>query len=176
MKLLVVLTLSINAAYAAGGDPHAGPGSLVSSFVNLGLLLGFLAWKLKGPLSNMFTNKSENVKSLIEKADAKAKEAEMMMQMQAKKMAGADAEVKKIAESTDEFISKFESTYKAEVEERIGYLKSDAENKIEAEKKQVVDTLNETLLEQVIANTKATLKNDSNLSSDVSKKLVEGLK
>lgn len=177
MKIIVILTVLINIAYA-GGDGHggsAGPSSLVSSFVNLGLLLGFLVWKLKTPISKMFISKSEDVKTQIEKSEAEAKEAEIQMQMQANKMAGANAEIKKIEEGTDSFISSYESTYKKEVTERISYLKVDAEQKIEAERNQMQDDLNSSLLELVISNTKAALKKDPSLSANASKNLVEGL-
>jgi len=176
MKLVIILSLLIEVAYANEGgshDSHVGASSLISSFVNLGLLLSFMVWKLRTPMRNMFNKKAEDIKTLIDRSESKAKEAEMLMQAQAKKMAGADEEVKNIENGTDAFIKSFEDTYNKEVDERIVHLKLDAEQKIEAEKKDMITALNTSLLDQVIASTKKSLNADASLSSDASKKLLE---
>ena len=174
MKILLMLVMS-GSAFAAG-DGHGGPMDLIAPAVNLSILLGFLAYKLKGPASNFFSGKSASVSEMMERASVKAKEAEMMMQMQSKKMEGANEEISKIESDVDSEISKFKTAYESEVQERIRKMKEEAGLKIEAEKKELLDELNSTLLDQVIAKTKATLKNDNTLNENATKGIVEGIK
>jgi len=174
MKFVALILLS-GSAYAAGDGHAAGPSTLISSAVNLGLLLGFLVWKLKGPLSETFKKKSSETKGMIEKAATKAKEAQAMMESQRKKMESAESEISKLEAEATTIVEKFEQDYKVDVEKRVNKLKEDAGQKIEAEKKELLDNLNSQLLDQVIANTKMKLKADTSLGTDATKRILEGL-
>lgn len=174
MKFIFALLLS-GTAFAAGDGHGGGPETLISSAVNLGLLLTFLVWKLKGPMSSFFATKSEETREMIERAASKAKEAQVMLETQKKKSEGADAEISKMETEANDLLAKFESDYKVEVEKRINSLKEDAGQKIEAEKKELLDDLNSQLLDQVIANTKNKLQADGNLGNDATKRILQGL-
>lgn len=174
MKFLVLLAMS-GSAYAAG-DGHGSPMDLIAPAVNLSILLGFLAYKLKGPVREMFVSKSASVSEMIERASVKAKEAEMMMKVQTDKMKGAEQEVAKLNEETAEELKSFEASYKEEVQSRVKAMREDAGQKIEAEKKELLDDLNSNLLSLVIEKTKTTLKTDKALADNAAKSIIEGLK
>jgi len=154
MKFIFAFLLS-GVAYAAGDGHGGGPETLISSAVNLSLLLGFLIWKLKGPMKTMFVSKSTDTKEMIERAASKAKEAQMMIETQKKKSESVDAEISKLEKESTEQLAKFEQDYKVDVEKRVNKLKEDAGQKIEAEKKELLDNLNSQLLSAIALKTSA---------------------
>lgn len=172
--LKIVIALLISSSVYAGGD--TGPGDLAYPAINLIILFSLLIYKIKTPISNMFKDKSESIKGMIDSAAVKAKEAEMMMEMQSKKMAGSDEEIAKLESEANEIVSKFESEYKADVDTRISKMKEEAGNKIEAEKKELLDQLNASLLDQVLNKAKDKLKTDKGLSDSATAKILEGVK
>ena len=174
MKVLVLLALS-GTAYASG-DSHGSPTDLIPSFFNVFLLGGFLVWKLKGVFKNHFETKSKSISEVMERANVKAKEAEMMMAMQQKKIDGMTEEISKINSDVTTDIEKFKNDYSKDVQDRIKKLKNDAAQKIESEKKELADELNETLVDSVIAKAKEVLKNDKSLNEKATSKILEGLK
>lgn len=174
--LIAALLVSTNllAASSEGGH-HASATSLIAPIVNLSLLLGFLIWKLKGPLRAHLTKKATDISSMVERANVKAKEAEMMMANQKKKLAGVDSEVATIEKNANSEIERFEKMYSKETTEKIDKLKVEAVNKIEAEKKALLHSLNNQLIDDVISKTKTIVKNDKNLNTQVSENLLKGL-
>lgn len=171
MKYILICLLSFEALAAGGG----GPSDLVPSAVNvliLGLILVFL---LKNKLSAFFTSKSSDIQEMMERAAIKAKEAEMMMEMQRKKISGAQEEIEKMKTDVSSQISKFKSDYAKEVDERIVKMKDDAGQKIEAEKAALMAGLNNELLDQVILKTKTKIKQENGLAVQATNNLIERL-
>lgn len=175
MRILLFFFVVTGNAIAAG-DGHGHASDLIPSFVNLGLLLTFLGWKLKQPAKEYFEKKSSNISEVLERANVKSKEAGMMLQMQQKKIDGMDKEISKIFEDVKTSISSFKDAYSNDVNERIKKLKDDAAQKIEAEKKQMMDQVNSLLLDEVIVKTKSIIKNDNNINSNVTKNILQDLK
>lgn len=177
MKKILALSILANSGLvlAAGGEGHGSPVDLISSFVNLGILLGFLGWKLKGPANQHFSKKATDISDMVERANVKAKEAEMMMAEQQKKMANVDSEIATIQNSTKSEIERFEKNYSRETTEKIDKLKVEAVNKIEAEKRLLISELNSEFLDQVISTTKTTVKSDKSLNSQVTDALIKEL-
>lgn len=171
----VILLMFISSTAMAAGDGHGGPADLIAPAVNLSLLFGFLIWKLKGPMSDFFKGKSTETKEMIERAATKAKEAQMMMETQKRKIEGADAEISKMENEANAVLEKFEQDYKISVDRRINKLKEDAGQKIEAEKKELLDKLNSQLLDEVIKNTKTKLQSDKSLGDEATKQILQGL-
>jgi F-type H+-transporting ATPase subunit b len=173
MKLIILTSLIItNYAMAAGG----GPADLLPAFLNFGLLFLFLGWKLKKPLTGYFSTKSDEIKTILDRANVKAKEAEMMMQMQKKKIDGMSDEITRIKSDVELQASEFKTNYSKEIDERIEKLKEDANLKVEAERKQQLNSLNESILNNVIAKAKTILRNDSSLADSATKNVLEGYK
>jgi F0F1-type ATP synthase membrane subunit b/b' len=174
MKVLVLLALS-GSVYASG-DGHGSPADLIPAFFNVFLLGGFLVWKLKGVFKKHFETKSESISEIMESASVKAKEAEMMMQMQKKKIDGMVEEISKINSDVAVDIERFKNDYSKDVQDRIIKLQNDAAQKIESEKKELANELNETLVDSVILKAKEILKKDKSLNEQATSKILEGLK
>ena len=172
-----VFALSITKVYAAGGGEghHASVTDLLAPAVNVGILLGVLAWKLKNPLHNFFVTKSEEVANTLERASLKSKEAQMMLEGESRKMTNLQKEVKNIHQQSDNDVLNFEKNLSKDTEDKTHKLKADANLKIQADKKALMDELNAELLNQVIKQTKNTIKTNKDYQNKVSTKLLQGL-
>lgn len=172
VKLFIVLNLIITSAFAASGGGHVS--ELIAPFVNIFILLSFLVWKLKTPMSNYFKQKSADVSEVMERASVKAREAEMMLQMQKTKLEKLDEEVSQIGTETEKLISTFKRDYEKSIEDRIQKLKADASQKIESEKKEMMEKVNATVLDEVIARAKAGVRANESLSKNITENLIQG--
>lgn len=170
--LLCNLLLASSLAHAAGKGTMM---DLVPAFINLFILVAILFYVLRKPVKNYYASKSENVKNILERASVKAKEAEMMMEAQKKKIENAAGEIDGIHGETEKNIAAYKTSYAKEVDERIVKLKEDAASKIEAEKIEQINKLNSSFLDDVIAKTKRVIKNDPDLAGKATEKTLEGL-
>ena len=76
LKFLFSTLFISTTAFASGGGGHdVSVMDLIPPAINFFLLLGFLIYKIKGPLSNYFTEKANLVEETVERANIKAKEA-----------------------------------------------------------------------------------------------------
>lgn len=171
-RLSLMIMVGIGPALAAGNGGHGSLTDLIAPLVNVTVLVGFLCWKLKGPLSEYFTKMSEEISNTLERASLKSKEAEVMLQAQQKKMATVDAETKEILRQAEVEVKNFEKNYAREIEEKSYKLKTDATAKIEAERKSLIATLNASLLDEVIAKTKATIRSNKDYQTKASAKIL----
>lgn len=176
MKFLVLLILSGSAIASGDNENHGSPTDLIAAFFNVFLLAGLLIWKLKGVFKKHFEEKSKTVSEVMERANVKAKEAQMMLDMQNKKIQNLEQEIAQLHSETENDISKFRSEYSKEVQDRITKLKNDAAIKIESEKQELANELNETLIDTVIAKAKQVLKNEKSLNEKATANILEGLK
>lgn len=167
------LALGVAKAYAADG--HGSISDLIAPAVNVSILFGVLIWKTKGPLKAFFDNKSKEVEETLERASIKSKEAKMLLETEERKAANLKNEVKAIFDQTNKEVSVFEKNLSKETEEKTQKLKTDANMKIQADKKSQLDELNAELLNQVIAKTKNTIKTNKDYQNKVSTKLLRDL-
>ncbi|HLT22072.1 MAG TPA: ATP synthase F0 subunit B [Bacteriovoracaceae bacterium] len=175
INTLALLTLGLAGNAMAAGDGHGSPADLIAPITNVVLLAGFLIWKLKGPLSNYFTNLSKTVTETIERASIKSQEAQMMLENEKRKQGNLQAEVESIKNQAMSDAAAFEKKLEVETESRIQKLKSDANLKINAEKKAALESLNNELLEQVINEAKSVIKTNKEYQNKASSKLIQGL-
>ena len=61
---------AISAEHGAAAH-HGHVSDLLAPLVNVVVLVGFLVWKLKKPLSDMFTKQAEEISNLLERASLK---------------------------------------------------------------------------------------------------------
>lgn len=169
------LALSISKAYSASGGGHGSLTDLIAPAINVGILLGVLFWKLKGPLKEHFISKSNEVSNTLERASLKSKEAQMMLENEERKLANLNNEIKAINHQSETDVMVFEKNTSKDTEDKTHKLKADANSKIMADKKAVMDELNTELLNQVIAKTKTTIKSNKDYQNKVSTKLMQGL-
>jgi F0F1-type ATP synthase membrane subunit b/b' len=177
LSFTVLFVLISGQALAAGqaDGGHGSPKDLIAPAVNLFILFSVLIWKLKKPLSIHFTAKSDEVSSTLERASLKSQEAQMMLEMEERKKKNLDGEIKRIWSQVESDIASYEKTTTREVEEKIHKLKIDANSKILADKKDMLDKLNQELLDQVLSKAKYTIKTNKDYQTKVSGKLLQGL-
>lgn len=172
----ITLGLASKAWGASGGDGHHGSiTDLIAPAVNVFVLVAALVYATKGKLKNYFDKKADDVANTVERANIKSKEAQMMLESQQRKMANLETELNDIHQQAETDVMVFEKNLSKETEEKVTKLKTDANSKVQADKKLIMDDLNAELLEQVIAKTKSTIKNNKDHQSKVSTKMLQGL-
>jgi F0F1-type ATP synthase membrane subunit b/b' len=162
-------------AWGAGDGSHGSLGDLIAPAVNVFVLFALLIWATKNKLKNYFDKRADEVANTVERANIKSKEAQMMLETQQRKMANLETEMKTIHQQADTDVMVYEKNLSKETEDKITKLKTDANSKVQADKKLIMDELNAELLEQVIAQTKTTIKNNKDYQSKVSTKMLQGL-
>ena len=177
-KLITVLAILLSSSLMAAGDGHSGgsPLDLKWAFVNTVLLFGFLGWKMKGPVTEMFDTKSKDVAELYQFAGEKEKEAEARLSSLKTKMSNLESEkekiIKEVEEETKSFISKSESDLEAYLQR----VERDTEAKLSTEKATLEKNLNSRLVDEVIIAAKNKLKSDSSLASKASANILSQVK
>lgn len=174
--LFLILLVTVNAFAAGNGHHDASIKDLIPPAINFFLLFGFLVFKLKAPVREMFIQKSEKITETLERANVKSKEAQVMLETQQKKIAGLDNEIRKIEETTEKEIQQFKEKYSVEISNKSKKLKEDVALKIDAEKKAMFSEINNKLIDNVIAKTSKIIKGNSNLRSKVNNRIIEELK
>lgn len=171
---LIALGL-IDTASAASGGGHGSITDLIAPAINVGILFGVLIWKTKDALKKHFDTKAEEVANTLERANLKSKEAQLMLDSQQRKMAALSNELKSIQQQSETDVLVYEKTLAKEVEDKTLKLKTDANSKIQADKKAMMDELNAELLDQVIKKAKTTIKTNKEFQTKASSKLLQGL-
>jgi F0F1-type ATP synthase membrane subunit b/b' len=170
----LALTIATKASAAAGGAGGSLT-DLIAPTINVAILFGVLIWKIKGPLKSYFDSRSEDVANTLERASLKSKEAALMLENQKHKMANLETELKNIHHQSETDLMIYEKNLSKEIEDKSHKLKTDANSKIQADKKSMLDELNAELLDQVIKKTKSTIKENKEYQGKVSSKLLSGL-
>jgi F0F1-type ATP synthase membrane subunit b/b' len=173
IKYIVISSIFTTQAWAAAGAGQLS--DLIAPSVNVFILFAVLIYATKNKLKNYFDKKSDDIANTVERANIKSKEAQMLLENQQRKMANLASEIKNIHGQSETDIMMYEKNLARETEEKIGKLKLDANSKVNADKRQLMDELNNELLEQVIAKTKNTIKNNKDYQSKVSTKMLQGL-
>ena len=96
---LSILLLNLTAAFAEEHEAaHHEPTiwDLKYPTLNFVILVGFIIWKLKKPLSEMFDKKADDVKSLMDSAEKQSKDANQKLQDLEGKIKNIDSELVKI--------------------------------------------------------------------------------
>lgn len=171
---LLALT-TVTKAFAAGGGHGGHLSDLIAPAVNVSILLGVLVWKLKGPLKNYFSSQADEVANTLERVNLKSKEAQIMLESEEKKASNLSNEVKAIHQQAENDVLTYEKNLSRETEDKTQKLKSDANLKLQADKKAALDELNAELLNEVVKKTKSTIKSNKDYQNKVSSKLLQGL-
>lgn len=171
----IALGFATKALASSEGGHHGSVGDLVAPAVNVAILVGFLVWKLKGPLKAHFDSKATEISNTLERASLKSKEAQMLLEGEERKVSNLANEVKTINHQAETDVLTFEKNLSKETEDKTHKLKSDANLKVQADKKAAMDELNAELLNQVISKTKTTIKTNKDYQTKVSSKLLQGL-
>lgn len=174
---IALAALSTSTAMAAVGAHHEPSiKDLMYPAINFAVLVGFVVWKFKTPLSEMFTKKSNDVSSLMQSAAQKNRDAEAKLKTLKDKMANLGSELNKIQKDYETDVLTFTQTQAVETQTTIARTKRDFESKIEGEKNELVEKLNEELLNSVIAKTQQTINANADMKNRATSKIVSELR
>ena len=171
----IALGIASKAWSSTQGEHHASITDLIAPAFNVIVLFGVLIYTTKDKLKSYFISYSESISNTLQRADMKSKEAHLMLENQKRRLASLDSDVKNIHSQSEADVVVFEKKLAKETEEKIAKFKIDANTKVVADKKQMIDELNAELLEQVIKKTKSTIKDNKDYQSKVSSKMLQGL-
>lgn len=171
----IALGIATKAWSSSEGGHHGSITDLIAPAFNVIVLFGVLIFATKDKLKSYFVSYSESISGTLQRADMKSKEAHLMLENQKSRLASLEADVSNIHSQSEADVVIFEKKLAMETEEKIAKFKIDANSKVAADKKQMIDDLNTELLEQVIKKTKSTIKDNKDYQSKVSSKMLQGL-
>jgi F0F1-type ATP synthase membrane subunit b/b' len=169
--------LSFAVAYGNEEAGHHEPSvfDLKYSTLNFVVLFGFLGWKLKKPLSDMFAKKAEDIKTLMGSAEKQSNDAEERLAQFKLKIKNLDSEVVQINAEYDSDAVNFAKFQHEETQTSIARMKRDIENKLEGEKKELLDDLNHEMISKVIGNAKNTIAKSPEHRKNATQKIMTEL-
>ncbi len=172
--------ITITSVYAEGGEhaAHHEPSVLDLKYpaLNFVIFFGFIVWKIKKPLSDMFNKKAEDVRSLMKSAAEQSKNAEEKFQAFQDKIKNLDSETVKISTDYENEIVNYAKLQSEETATTIARMKRDVENKLAGERKEMMDGLSHELLSEVVGKTKTTINSDKNLKDKATQNIVAGIR
>lgn len=172
MKTILFLLLVISGAAQAAGKGHGSPADLMWPAINFVALFGFLIFKLRKPISNMFDRQAKEVQETYEMAEKKDKEAQIKLETYQKKMSGFERERQRVIDDSQKEAEQLAAAIKRETENTIEKLKVDAESKVVHERDQLTKQLNEGLVDEVIKRARQKIGGSKDYQSKVTEKLV----
>lgn len=173
-RLICITLLVSTSAFAAGKG--GGISSLAYPALNFVLLFGFIIYKARKPLSEMFSTKANEVEELYQFAEKKSQEAEARLDQFNEKMTKVGTETTKILEEAKVDADRFAVEQEVETKEALERIKRNTASKLESERKNMLHQLNATLLEEVISKTKANIKQDNAAHTKATDKLVSQIR
>ncbi len=178
MKYSFMFAALSSQAFAAAKGGHHEPSiaDLMYPAINFAVLAGFLFWKLKKPVIEMFNKKHDDVKSLMNSAAEKNKAAQERLNSLQAKMKNLDSEVAKIKSDYEADANNFAKTQASETQATIARVKRDLENKIEGERNELVEKMNQELINKVIEKTQETIKGNADMKTRATQKIVSELR
>ena len=124
----------------------------------------------------MFTKQASEVESLMNSAAQKNKDAEERLKTLTAKMSNLNAELTKIQSDYESDVANFTTSTSAETQATIARTQRDLVSKLEGEKNELVEKLNEELLNSVIAKTKQTINGNADMKNRATSKIVAELR
>jgi F0F1-type ATP synthase membrane subunit b/b' len=109
-------------------------------------------------------------------AAQKNKDAEERLKTLTAKMANLNAELAKIQSDYESDVASFTAATSAETQATIARTQRDLVSKLEGEKNELVEKLNEELLNNVIAKTQQTISGNSDMKKRATTNIVSGLR
>lgn len=143
--------------------------------LNFVVLFGFLGWKLKKPLQDMFDKKSEDVQTLMTSAERQSKDAEARLNEFHAKIKNLHAETTQINSEYESDTLSFAKNLHEETQTSIARMQRDLHGKLEGEKKELLDELNHELLSKIIAKTKNDISTNPEHQKNATKKIITEL-
>lgn len=171
MKLGLIVLLMTTDLMAAGGYEQGPLSSLILPFLNFSAVAIFILFMLRKPLRALFEKNAKDIKELYYHAEEKEKEAKIKLQMYEEKMAGLTSEKNQIAEKASREIQELEKKIAQETQEAKAKIETDGRSKLAHEESMMMRELNESLLNEVIAKAKGSVKANKTVQKEITAKL-----
>jgi F0F1-type ATP synthase membrane subunit b/b' len=174
---LILLISSITLAVANEEAVHheASIKDLMYPFINFIILLAILSKVIK-PLREKFNKQATDVKSLMDSAAKSSRDAEERLNNFQSKIKNLDSELVKITTDYESEAAQFAKNQSEETQTTISRMKRDLENKLDGERKELIDELNHDLVNKVVSSTQATIKGNKDFQSKATQKIVSELR
>ena len=173
--LFVSILVYSGVCLASESAGHGSITDLIAPAINVVLLGGFLLLKIRKPLKNFFEDKSKKVSQLLDRAEVKSKEAQVMLEMYQKKMKEISKDIDEIYKEREDEVAVFAKNHREEVQNRVEQLKAETLQVIEAEKNTLVTKVNKALLDDVLNKAKNIIASNSQYKKSVTKRLLEDM-
>lgn len=152
---------------------HVGPGSLIAPAFNFIVLFGFIIYKIKAPMKKAFEQKSKKVSEILDRAAVKAKEAQVLLDVNTKKLSDVDNEIITIMKNIEDDSRKLAQESERDLKDKTEKLKAEAISRVEAEKKNMISELNRELVNDVMKKTKDLIVSNKTIQNSLNQKMAK---
>lgn len=160
-----------------GGGAHGGhapsPKDLIAPAFNFIVLFGFLLYKIKGPMADFFNTKAKKVSEVLDRAQVKSKEAQVLYDLNNKKVKDVEQEAANIQKTAEEDARRYAIECDKEAKDKTEKIRAEAFGRVEAEKRAMINQLNKELIDEVIMKSKKMIATDTNIKKDLTNKVVK---
>ena len=171
-QIIFYTALLTTSAFAAG-DGHGSPKDLIWPFINFTLLVSFIVYKMKKPLSESFTKNAIAIESQYKNATSKSKEVNLKHQEIIQKLNNLNSEKMKIANEMDVRISSYSKEFNVELAQKIEKIKDEAQKKVENERKVLSLKTTKAFANQVVLETKEKVAQNPSQKKSITENLLK---
>lgn len=171
------LIASISSVALAEEAAHHEPSvfDLKYPLVNFIILLAILSKVIK-PLREKFNKSADDIKSLMDSASRNNQDAQERLNNFQAKIKNLDSELVKISTDYESDAAQFAKNQSEETQTTIARMARDLENKLDGERKEMIDELNHDLVNKVVSSTQATIKNNKDFQAKATQKIISELR
>lgn len=155
---------------------HAGVSSLIAPAFNFIVLFGFIIYKAKAPMKKAFEQKSKKISEVLDRAGVKAKEAQVLMETNNRKLSEVDNEAALIMKNAEDDVKKLAHESEKEIKDKTEKLKSEAISRVEAEKKGMISDLNKELINDMMKKTKNLITSNAATQKSLNQKMAQEIR
>lgn len=112
----------------------------------------------------------------MDSAAKSSRDAEERLNNFQSKIKNLDSELVKITTDYESEAAQFAKNQSEETQTTISRMKRDLENKLDGERKELIDELNHDLVNKVVSSTQATIKGNKDFQSKATQKIVSELR
>lgn len=172
---LFVYAIAISTVSAGSSSEHAPSFlDLKYPFVNFIIMLAILS-KIVKPLREKFNKEAENVKTLMDSAAKNSEDAKNKLKQFEVKMQNLDSELVKITSEYETDAVRFAQNTNEETQTMITRFKRDLQNKLEGERKELVDQLSNEIINTVISKAQGEIRANKDYQNKATNKIVSQL-
>lgn len=173
----LILMASISTTAFAEEAVHHEPSvfDLKYPLVNFIILLAILSKVIK-PLREKFNKSADDIKSLMDSASRNNQDAQERLNNFQAKIKNLDSELVKINSDYESDATRFAKSQSEETQSTIVRMTRDLENKLDGERKELIDELNQDLINKVVFSTQATIKSNKEFQAKATQKIISELR